>query len=252
VPDQPTSPVPRRWDTSGRVKIERAKEHILDLDTTQKAFLDSNPHRIIIEPQKKTRRGPYSISIEYAPVPTRWSAIAADAIHNLRSALDILWRFAVHGDSQDARYAFFPFKAGVDEFKAGFGGEPQAPNVKKAVNLIKEIKPYPGGNDPLCHLHAMDLRDKHEVLGLVGIAFWYRTTIDEEVVRLSPVKDGTVKGTFDGAVPTEMHVKQQLLFEVAFAQGEILEGEPVLPVLHQFAGEVEGVAEAFLAAGLLP
>jgi hypothetical protein len=166
--------------------------------------------------------------------------------------LDILWRFAIHGDSHTARKAYFPFKDGPDEFKPGFGGEPKAPNVKKAVDLVKEIKPYPSGNDSLCWLHQMNVRDKHQVLGLVSMAFWYRTTPKGEVVRLSPVEDGTVKGTFNGVVPAEVDMQQQLLFEVAFAQGEILEGEAVLPVLHQFAGEVEGVVEVFLAAGLLP
>jgi len=120
------------------------------------------------------------------------------------------------------------------------------------MDLIKEIKPYPSGNDRLCALHGMDLRDKHEILGLVGTAFWYRQTPGGAIIRLSPVEDGAVLGTFDGIVPSEMDVQQQLAFEVAFAQGEILEGEAVVPTLHQFAGQVDGVVEAFRAAGLLP
>src|SRR5438046_1906350 len=40
------------WDASGRVKIERAKEHISQLDIASREFFDTNPYEVRFEPDK--------------------------------------------------------------------------------------------------------------------------------------------------------------------------------------------------------
>lgn len=193
--------------------------------------------------------------------PARLSAIAADAAHNLRAALDILWRLALHGNSPTARGAHFPIFDTAKEFEARKWGEPQRPNVRKAVDLLKAAKPYKGGNDALWALDAIDTRDKHEMLMLtVGTfrsllirAYPDTTILMKREDFVAPVEDGTLMCRLGGeftSVPVEM--QHEFVFEVTFGQGEALEGEPILPALHQMAEAVDSLVEAFLTAGLLP
>ncbi len=248
------------WDASGRVKIERAKEHISQLDIASREFFDTNPYEVRFEPDRELEG--YVVRIvqrELAP-SLRWSAITADAVHNLRSSLDILWRMAIHGKVRTTRRAYFPIYDTAEEFKARQWGEPQRPNVRAAVDILAATKPYKGGNDALWALHALDTRDKHEMLTLtVGTfrsllikAFPDTTIYMQPEDFLSPVEDGAVMSRLAPditTIPVDMH--HEFVFEVTFAQGEILEGEAVLPTLHQFANMVDGIVDAFATAQLL-
>ncbi len=249
----------RGWASSGRVKIERAKEHIGDLETTSRRFFDGNPYSLFAEPDSEL--GGYVLRIvEREAAPLRWSAIASDAVHNLRSSLDILWRLAMHGLHPTARNAYFPIYDTAKKCESGFPGEPKRANQKAAVDLLKAAKPYKGGNDALWSLNAIDARNKHEMLTVAVCAFrsllvkaYPSTTIRMRPEDfLSPIEDGTIMCHLAGDLPSPMEVQHEFTFEVTFGKGEILEGEPVLPTLHQFANTVDGVVEAFVAAGLLP
>jgi hypothetical protein len=139
------------------------------------------------------------------------------------------------------------------------------------VDVLRETKPYKGGGNRLWDLNAIDVRNKHEVLTLLTGTFKKLTfgfpanvTIDGErgdTVRFTvnptsafyPLKDGTVVVTLEivAADGTDVNMEYQFTTDVAFGEGEILEGEPVVETLHEFAQLVHGIADAFLTAGLL-
>jgi len=250
---------PRGWASGGRVKIERAKEHIGDLEAASRQFFDATPYSLLAEPDAEP--GNYVLRIvERKKAPLRWSAIASDAIHNLRSSLDILWRFAIYGVKPTARKAYFPISETAHDFETRFHGEPKSANVKAAVDILKAAKPYKGGNDAFWYLNAIDIRDKHEMLTLAVCAFrsLLVTAYPETTIQmrredfLSPVEDGTIMCRLTGDIPSPMDMQTQFVFEVAFGQGEILQGEAVLPTLRQFADVVDGIVDAFTTANLLP
>jgi hypothetical protein len=85
------------------------------------------------------------------------------------------------------------------------------------------------------------------------------TIIDNELV-IPPHGISMVGPSFpleDGAeiyrVPTglrndptaQMHVYPQLVIEIAFGEVEVVEGEPIIPTLHQLIQFVEGFVELF-------
>jgi len=72
-----------------RLKVERAKQHIGDLNTGLKAFLGSNPYIVGAQRDPQTRRPIYYLAA-VREVPTPISLLAGDIIQNLRSALDHL------------------------------------------------------------------------------------------------------------------------------------------------------------------
>ena len=197
--------------------------------------------------------------LERETAPLRWSAIASDAVHNLRSSLDILWRLAIHGASPTARKAYFPIFDTADKFETRFKGKPQRANQETAMDIIKATKPYKGGNEALWYLNAIDTRNKHEMLTLAVCAFrsLLVTAKPDTTIKmrredfLTPVEDGTIMCHLTGEIPSPMEVQHEFAFEVTFGKGEILEGEAVLPTLNQFANVVDSVVDAFTVAGLL-
>jgi len=69
--------------------------------------------------------------------PLRLGAIAGDAIHNLRSALDILWRHAMYPKGgRSGRKDPFPFLASAEMYEARLKREKEGFR-QKAVRLVQ-------------------------------------------------------------------------------------------------------------------
>jgi hypothetical protein len=72
-----------------RLKVERAKKHIDDFNQEIIEFTGRDPYGIIEDRDSQ----PGKLVIRYvvrAPPPHTWPLLVGDAIHNLRSALDLL------------------------------------------------------------------------------------------------------------------------------------------------------------------
>ena len=89
-------------------KIERAEKHVNEFDNAQRAFLHSYPVTFTHKQDQST--GHYKVIIEnIRPVPLELSLSIGDAIHNLRSALDLLACQLVRLENQahDCDHIFF-------------------------------------------------------------------------------------------------------------------------------------------------
>src|SRR5271154_687353 len=68
-------------------KVERAKEHILNLEVERDRFFSTKPYSFRFETNLQTRERTYYLA-DVKPIPLRFSLIIGDALNNLRSALD--------------------------------------------------------------------------------------------------------------------------------------------------------------------
>jgi hypothetical protein len=140
------------WKTSGGVKVERAKEHIRNLEAELIAFAKRHPYDTIGKLDDDTREFVVRArDIRERPDP-KWGAIAGDAIHNLRSSLDILWRHVTTapGTKPDlTRGGGFPIYATRDAFENTHCKGKVESRLKAPVKVLKALKPYKGGNDLL-------------------------------------------------------------------------------------------------------
>jgi len=103
-----------------RLKIERAKEHIGDLDVAVRAFWESRPYEVSTKRDDQTRKLIYYAS-KVERTPDRLATITGDIIQNLRSALDHLayQLFLVGTNGKvSGRHVYFPIFADSKEYMA--------------------------------------------------------------------------------------------------------------------------------------
>lgn len=247
-----------------RLKIERAKKHIRDLEVAVKRFLDSNPYGLVPNEDTKAGKQPPRVSVREDP-PDELSLIAGDAIHNLRSALDLLvWQLVLANGSTPHDRTGFPMFRSKEAFEAG-DMRPIVGVSSTAEEAIKALKPYPGGDDTLWSLHRLDIADKHRFLLIVGLALRSVTMLmafpgategiglqidlNQKEDKFFPLKDGAelFPEFFDALALTPLPIQPdfQLAFDVAFGEGAVVKGEPLVPTLFQIADYVEGIVESF-------
>lgn len=253
-----------------RIKIERAKKHINDLDVSCKSFFSSDPYIVETKSDPKTGQHAYHLIGVKDVLPTI-STIVGDILQNLRSALDHmafqLFKVGPGGRSGgDGRHIYFPIFDDATKYKSGVIGKVKGMR-QDAIDAIHAVKPYKGGNEVLWRLHALNNLDKHRLLitavsslsahsilpsvrakmvkGFRGsrpndpIPDLHGTLMD---VRHVPLKAGDILL----AIPeSEVEQYMQFHFIITFAETGIIEGEPIIETLHQMADLIDNIVAIF-------
>jgi len=149
------------------------------------------------------------------------SLIAGDALHNLRSALDLAWIEVLRVLELPRDRRSFPFYKTKSDLQARLlkdAIDSKRPNL--FVCLLTQIRPHLGGDDVLYALHQLDIVDKHilrlkiaAVGGVEGIQVRTKSGIHEGATWASPV-DGPRYIDFHPDV--EIVDKGKLTFSILF------------------------------------
>jgi len=138
-----------------KLKIERAKAHIRDLKRHSDVFLERKPYSLLVEPDDETRQRRVIFRIQ-EEVPAEIPLIIGDAIHNLRSSLDIMICDVLALVGDPSRRGRFPFADSADGLETVMKKK-----IKRAPDDIKQmtrsLKPYKGSGGPLRGLHDLDI-----------------------------------------------------------------------------------------------
>jgi hypothetical protein len=131
-----------------RLKIERAKKHIRDLDTAIQAFVLNKPYRLEVKPHPIAEIQHTTLYVaEIKPVPQEISLIVGDAIHNLRSALDHLaWQLVEAGGGTPDRNTYFPICDSAQQYASAMGNREIQKIAPEARNIIPHFR-----SDALAH-----------------------------------------------------------------------------------------------------
>lgn len=248
-----------------RIKIERAKRHIRELEEEIRAFHARRPYEIIAYDDPQTGDQVYRVKIK-EPVPSCFSGIIGDIVHNLRAALDQLtWQLVIVNKQQPRRRTGFPIGGSVKEFESDAAGKVKGVSTR-AYRILRRLKPYKGGREFFWLIHELDRLDKHKSIIPVGAAYrhFIMTAImhppwAEEPIRFPPIAIRPADRQYplqDGAAifalradarkaNAEFQQDYQFTFEVAFGEGQIVDGEPILPTLQQLTNLVERVVDIF-------
>lgn len=249
-----------------KLKVERAKSHIADLEKEIGAFYDGKPYEIRHHRDAKTGENVYTLHISQK-IPAHWTTIIGDAVHNLRSALDqLVCDLVVANRKQPTRRTGFPIAGTLKRYEADAKGK-IALTSPQAQRFISDLKPYDGGNPFLYVLHELDVLDKHK--GIIPVGAAHADTIAQWAVpmmftgpegefriggpgpdgkpftmgwirpdnapRVSPLKDGVE--LYRSNYPFREEV--QFAFEVTVTEVAAANGKPIVELLQQCAEFIE-------------
>lgn len=230
-----------------RLKIERAKKHVRDLDSERSAFLGTAPY--VGVPKFNADEDCTVFTLEnIPPFPDIVSAILGDAAHNLRTALDYLACELVRDAGVEPKGVYFPIAESAEKYRSESAGKtkgmPQA-----AKDIIDKMHPYRGGNDGLWGLHRLDIIDKHRLLPAVAmkVGSW-QVNLSPQPTEYNfefpaPLEKGDIIGWIAGN--REMDKRMSVTADIAFGEPEVLEGRPMIETLNQLTQLVEAIISHF-------
>lgn len=251
------------------LKIERAKYHINDLNARLVAFLAETPFELITVHDPHAGKRTHTIETNNA-VPNEIPLIVGDAVHNLRSALDVTI-FALIGDRARQPWRVqFPFARKKEGLEAAISQAEIHLAGEQIVNRIKAARPYEGGNALLHGLNSLDITDKHRLIITAGrimsisaddfhkidpaIPIYGPGVINFAAEVNNPFTVGLprpprrVRRANKSYVPIRYKSEIQPSFQIAFGSRETFAGSLLIPKLIEVAKEVEVLCQDLCTA----
>lgn len=242
------------------LKIERAKKHIDELDRRMREFSDHDAHTIAVEQHIDTRESLIQIMVAES-VPEDFALIIGDAIHNLRSALDIAIsdiEFATTGHRKDRTQ--FPIRETRNELISAINGGLKSKAPESTLNFIVDVvQPYKGGNgDALWALHRLDIDDKHRLLipyipssPVAGVRAEDDRGEKFDIAIVLAVPGRLASCRCIGRRNVNITDKGKVSLSILFGDGYAWAGEPILVSLTNLADYIANVIEGLLSSFML-
>jgi hypothetical protein len=228
-----------------RVKIERAKKHLVDLERELRSKSRSKYTKLIMtheDPQtgEQSRRFQVVRTAAFNSIAT-----AGDVIQNLRTALDHLANqlILVAGNHPTSANCF-PISKDFTAYEKDKARRVEGMRAE-AKEAIDRVKPYGGGNDFLWRLHRLNIIDKHRLLFTVDNYFVYSADWINHWSGFNTFTVNASQPDFAGLFSRKEEDKIQLRLSNALGEAKILQGDPLLPALQQLVNVVEDLVLSF-------
>jgi hypothetical protein len=232
-----------------RLKLRRARSHIDELSEYVTEYLRRDPFYMEIVVDPGFRNGRKWLVTVREEAPPYVSTIIGDAIHNLRTSLDILACELVIANGGSDNDVYFPFASSADDLEEKIRKRHITRSKPGVVELIRKSKPYIGGNYTLRALHDLDITDKHralipviDVIGLPGFS-------------ASPVRSGVAFAITDDQINLPTGRRESGKFILRFEgthdtidgkESASLRGGENIPTLVALSHHVEGLVESLI------
>ena len=224
--------------------LERAQENRRELNESAKAFFDTRPYAPVIEYDSENRQHVCKVRLTSELPPRLWS-IAADALNNLRAALDqgVCATVTILNPSASLDRLYFPFGHSKSHFEKSVSKI--APRLHpRVVSVFGFFQPYKGGNDRFWALKNLTNSNKHRSLISFGASVdnIEVNTLDIPNVRAlrrpywdTPRNELIISRTAERIEPRyDLNVS----FHIAFGDIEGLRGTPVIQSIDYLAAIV--------------
>lgn len=239
---------------ASRLKLKRAVHHIASLDLLSQDYSS----RAVLTPYEADRKG-VMILHRYRwsePLPCDVPSIIGDALHNIRSALDLMLCDVARMQGKSPSMMRYPFAMDVHALRDRLKEKPY-PKLGNDINAaIIATKPFKqGGDSALRGLHDLDVLDKHETLLLVSEVIPKAMRFIDGQLSDPPPNQQWMSASFSEAatawtnadmpVYTPTPVRGQV--RLFFGPGLPLSGEPVLETLNACLKVSTEIIESFAA-----
>lgn len=249
-------------------KIQRADEHIKNLNAEINTLIGSDIYRFVSEPDSDPRE--CILRVEGPEPPMRLAVIAGEVVHQLRSSLDhLVCQLVIENKKPVNRTHQFPICDTPEKFKAARDGGKIRGISASARSLIEARQPYNQTKDIkrnfLYILREMDDADKHRLLTLVvaravprELAIGRETVAGKKgdpitVVGISPPKgpqrpteQGTEVLRFQFGEPEpDVKVTGKPVIQIAFGDLGPMTERPVIDIVQQLRDKTVRLINAF-------
>lgn len=268
---------------SAYLKVERAQEHILELELEIHSFMTSNPYAVWRDDDTVEGDIVYKLS-SFPGYPPRILILIGEIVFNLRSALDHLAYQLVllSGEAFNERRIYFPIGNSFNEFKRIMRtGEIKKINRTSRRRLIA-LKPYRSGNNGFWILNELSNRDKHRLLMGLQTKFFFEeghepmepklnvweispngeiSPAERSYFDILPIRNSkTTSNSVELLVPLESgqevyryvanwdfsyHQHLRFAFDIVFGEPETIEGQPIVSTLKQLTELLDETLEFF-------
>ncbi len=249
-----------------KLKIARGREHAADLQAKISNYLSRDPWAVLLQLNRKTNE--HRIALKgREEIPMIFSAIFGDAVHNFRTALDILANDLVALSGSQPKKVYFPFGDSASGFEDQMKEKmKQAPPDIQAI--VRTFAPYHGGNEVLRALHALDIGDKHvaimtaqasaatpplpmgrRTVGPSPLPGYTRITVEADfgAMKTIPIDLTGFPVDVDAAYVETIGKTIGSEITLMIAKGLPLEGQPVIKTLNDMGNLVERIVQTFEA-----
>jgi hypothetical protein len=250
---------------SARLRINGARDNLLDFDRLAAAYIDSHPYARVVEDDAEGifLYKSFKIKLTKAP-PEKLGLICSYAIENLRAALDhAAYAAAELSRASNLKAIHFPMASSATYFEQAVRDNCKGIHPE-IVALFRALKPYKGGDDLLWCINPLRQCSEHRLIRPVGHA-----TYRGKRWNFLHLKSGAFKAPITGwdsvkneivllkvAPGTELNADVSVALYIAFGDVEIVGGQPVDGVLGALISKVDGIVAATEAEakriGLLP
>ena len=212
------------------IKIDRAKKHIKELEQIEVDYTASSSIQPISGfPSVPGQPSISQITLHIDNFSGELNAVLGDVIHNLRAALDLLASDLCRINNQSADSVYFPFCHKAEKLDEAIKNKNFHRAGPAAIRLLREWKPYPGGNTMLRAIHDLDIQDKHQMLIPTTVAISSQLFADAH-------------GNF---VLNEDH--RPAGARLHFPSDSVLAGEAIIKTLHDLVDLTTRIVESFKA-----
>jgi hypothetical protein len=236
---------------SARSKIDRAKQHIVEMESIISALPNNSIATVEINPDGGNEVLKHDLR-DRDKIINDIALMLGDAIHNLHCALDHAWmsvltQLCPASINNQTKFPIFPVRDKVEAALRGVKIESSAPALFDLV--LGKIEPYEGGNESIWPIHNLDIDDKHRLL-LPIIEYASIHGIEVENERGKVEKGGTwgtsQKPPYYVPIPLGWHLKNKgtVAFAVLFDEGPTFQFADIRDMLWTFAVQVVNVTQA--------
>jgi hypothetical protein len=234
-------------------KIERANHHISDLTVYINEILCKSLFVLSIEDNPATGRP--GVVCRLCDIKSEIPLILGDAVHNLRSALDILFcDIFRHEELAITKQTMWPFRKTKEELITALNSRFGQKHLNSGIVdlIVNSIQTYRGGKgDALYRLHDLDIEDKHKILlptitinEIVGISYLNQNGSVGNCRfgfggQMGWAKDVSFRADGDSPV-VEITNSGTAIINVLFGEGPFV-GQPIVPVLHCLSWHVRAL-----------
>jgi hypothetical protein len=215
--------------------LARANEHLQSLESAFAAYFAGKWYDC-----SYSKKAGLEVTILGSPKSLR--TILSDAIHNMRSALDIAAVEAVTMTNGNPKDVYFPF-ANLEE---NFEERMKRTNFNRAEPKFQDIaqaaRPYVDGNLLLRAVHELDVEYKH--IRLIK----HVANMSTPALKLKLDANGSPKGFAENQLEFELDPTAKPTVHFMFPETCLVGGREVLATTTQMFREVETVIEKFVAA----